>query len=44
MTTFAYEVSGFRRKDGTHLVKIRMTHRRKVGVVIEHSRRPHVFQ
>ena len=30
MTTFAYEVSGFRRKDGTHLVKIRMTHRRKV--------------
>ena len=30
MTTFAYEVSGFRRQDGTHLVKIRMTHRRKV--------------
>lgn len=29
MTTFAYEVSGFRRQDGTHLVKIRMTHRRK---------------
>ena len=30
MTTFAYEVSGFRRQDGTHLIKIRMTHRRKV--------------
>lgn len=30
MTTFAYEVSGFRRQDGTHLVKIRMTHRRQV--------------
>ena len=30
MTTFAYEVSPFRRQDGTHLIKIRMTHRRKV--------------
>ena len=30
MTTFAYEVSSFRRQDGTHLIKLRMTHRRKV--------------
>lgn len=29
-TTFAYEVSGYRRKDGTYLIKIRMIHNREV--------------
>lgn len=30
MATFVYEVSPYRRKDGTYLVKIRMTHNREV--------------
>lgn len=30
MATFSFEVSPYRRRDGTYLVKIRMTHRRKV--------------
>lgn len=29
MATFSHEVSPYRRKDGTYLVKIRMTHRRR---------------